>query len=226
MFTSSRKSFLSCALLGTAFAGAMVIGASNINAQIILTPPVGVGNGNPVIAPNGSNFNWTYSILLGPGTSVASGDSFAIVDFGGFVGTPTLTNLLSSGFTVSQTYAYLLGGMQDTNPTGNGYNDPATADVVLTYNGPTISNSSYSATMPLGDLTLTAEVSTSKSGGISSVSEYYPSGNADQYSATTPVPSVAIPAGPLPLPATFWPGLGTLAAMALVGGVKLRKKFV
>ncbi len=226
MFTSSRKSFLSCALLGTAFAGAMVIGASNINAQIILTPPVGVANGNPVIAPNGSNFNWTYSISLGADTSVASGDSFAIVDFGGFIGTPVLTGSLATDFTVSQTYAYLAGGLQDTSPLAYGYNDPTVADVVLTYSGPTISNTNISSITSLGTLTLTTTASIPTSAWISSVSEYYPAGNAEQYSATADVPNVPLPAGPLPLPAAFWPGLGTLAAIAMAGGVKLRKKFV
>ena len=226
MFSFSAKSNLSCALLGAAVAGAMVVGASNIEAQIILTPPVGVANGNPVITPIGLNYNWTYSISLGADTSVASGDSFAIVDFGGFIGTPTLTSSLSSGFTLSQTYAYLAGGLQDTSPLAYGYNDPTVADVVLTYSGPTISNTSSINDLVLGTLTLVTDSNTTQSKWISSVSKYYPSGNTDEFSAAADVPGSPLPAGPLPLPATFWPGLGTLAAMALVGGVKLRKKFV
>lgn len=226
MFMLSKKSKLSCALLGAAIASTMLVGGSNVDAQIILTPPVGVANGNPVITASGANFNWTYSISLGADTSVATGDSFAIVDFGGFIGTPTLTGSLASGFTVSQTYAYLSGGLQDTNSLAYGYNDPTVADVVLTYSGPTISNTSPSSNMILGNITLTTTASIPTSGFISSASEYYPSGNAEQYSATADVPNAPLPAGPLPLPATFWPGLGTLAAIAMAGGVKLRKKFV
>ncbi len=227
MFASSRKSLLSCALLGAAVVGAMAMGTSKVDAQIILTPPVGVANGNPVITSlGGGDYSWTYSISLGADTSVATGDSFAIVDFGGFIGTPTLAGSLASGFTVSQTYAYLAGGLQDTNPAGYGYNDPTVADVVLTYSGTTISNTSGSAISPLGTLVLTTTASIPKSGWISSASEYYPSGDAEQFSATADVPDAPLAAGPLPLPAMLWPGLGTLAAIAISGAMKMRKRIV
>ena len=110
-----------------ALAGVMGWTVSNAGAQIVLTPPVGSTQSppNPSIASLGSGmYGWTYSISLGPDTSVSNGDSVAIVDFGGYIGTPTLTVSLSSNFTVSQTGAYLAGGLQDTNPLAYGYNNP------------------------------------------------------------------------------------------------------
>lgn len=208
-----------------ALAGVMGWTVSNAGAQIVLTPPVGSTQSppNPSIASLGSGmYGWTYSISLGPDTSVSNGDSVAIVDFGGYIGTPTLTVSLSSNFTVSQTGAYLAGGLQDTNPLAYGYNNPSVSDVVLTYTGSGLQNTNSLSDTLLGTITLVTDTNTVKTEWVSSKSAYYPSGSPDEYSAAADVPAAPLP---VPLPAAFWPGLGTMAAMALAGGLKLRKKF-
>ena len=73
-------------------AGVLVLGASNADSQIILTPPVGQAQAptNPHITGSSGSYQWAYSISIGYGTQISSGDSFAITDFGDFTN-PTFT---------------------------------------------------------------------------------------------------------------------------------------
>lgn len=226
MFSFSGKSKLSCALLGAAVAGAM--GATNVGAQIVLTSPYGSLSTNPIVSAVTGGYSWVYSLALQPNTGVASGDSFAVIDFGGYVSaTWSLTN--NSGWAISEAYVYNPGAIY--SPPTSPANSPSVADVILTYTGSSFGNGS-SSEVALGTLTLvtTSEIATPSTLGSISLGSYGFSDispSTDGYNQTNVlVPGSPLPAGPLPLPATFWPGLGTLAAMALVGGVKLRKKFV
>ena len=224
-------------------AGVLVLGASNADSQIILTPPVGQAQAptNPHITGSSGSYQWAYSISIGYGTQISSGDSFAITDFGGFTN-PTFTaasvsytlgaNSADFAVTAPLTYSFPAGASSTV------YGDnPAITDAVVTYSGPTLrSNStvtvgSYSIPISLliGTLTLTTTTNavSPTEGLIASTSEYYPATtNHDYYTAPADVPLASTPAGSLPLPAAFWPGLGTLVTIALVGGVKLRNRFI
>ncbi len=209
MFSFSGKSKLSCALLGAAVAGAMAIGATNVGAQIVLTSPYGSLSTNPIVTPVTSGYSWVYSLALQPNTGVASGDSFAVIDFGGYVSaTWSLTN--NSGWGISEAYVYNPGAIY--SPPTSPANSPSVADVILTYTGSTFGNGTGSA-VALGTLTLVTTSGTATPSTLGSISlgsygfaDLSPS--TDGYNQTNVlVPGQPLAAGPLPLPATFWPGL-------------------
>jgi hypothetical protein len=59
------------------------------------------------------------------------------------------------------------------------------------------------------------------------VATHAPNGQYDGNPANVDVPDVGgTPLAPLSLPAAFWPGLLTLASMAVVGGLRLRRRIV
>jgi hypothetical protein len=99
------------------------------NAQAGLIPT------NVTVTPDGSNFRWTYAVVVTTDVHVQTGDFFTIYDFNGLVTGPggSLTTVTTpSGWTVSSQ-------MVGPTPNGTAPNDSATVpNLTFTYNGPTI----------------------------------------------------------------------------------------
>lgn len=231
MFSFSGKSKLSCVLLGAAVAGAMVMGSQSAQAEMDLR-----FDGASVPANGPTAFNYTLEVggVDGGLANISTNDYFVIVGFGA---TPTggpvsnigsawkITSITSSTLsTVSPAPAGLAYGVygadnlsvQDGNSISLAQATSQAPDLLFQYTGisPISSPINFAVYSPLKYMQKGTELGYYTEDAKTSADGIY-------------VPTTAgLPAGPLPLPATFWPGLGTLAAMALVGGVKLRKKFV
>ncbi len=227
MFSFSGKSKLSCALLGAAVAGAMALGATNASAELVVIYDGGVNNGN-------NTFTYNYTLNVNNNytpASISSSDYFVLVGAGqdtlsgltNWTATPITSSSspLPTGlsYTNSDTTLTVTNGSQSStaNLLSNG-SSGYLSDLLVKYSGTgttTATPLTFSLTSSYGSLLPSSDL------------WYYKTGtDVGAQTVDIPAPGGTLPAGPLPLPATFWPGLGTLAAMALVGGVKLRKKFV
>jgi hypothetical protein len=97
----------------------LALGAVEVKAGLL---PVNVN-----ITPAGSNFNYTYSVVLTSDTVLKSGDFFTVYDFQGLAGGSTQP----SGFTFSSSNVGPTPA--GTLPTDN----PTIANATWTWNGPT-----------------------------------------------------------------------------------------
>jgi len=80
------------------------------------------------VTPDGSNFRWTYGVVVTTDVNVNPGDSFTIYDFGSLVNGSIVA---PAGWTAST---------QNTGPARNGTNpldDPTIPNLTFTYNGST-----------------------------------------------------------------------------------------
>ena len=230
MFASSRKSLLSCALLAAAVAGGvgLVGGSGAADAQLIVSLESGT---NPTVVSAGV-YDWTYNVT-----------------FYGNVNDPTGTNsdyILMTGFSSAD---WLSGTQNAVTISGVSSTDWSFSQVTGVGN-PVYSGLTVTSASPTNIQGLEITFNGYKSGDASIVSgttgtinilDSLNSDNTDTYyfnlhqdtsttgyagnSSTIMPASVNITGQPLPVPAALWPGLGTLAVMALVGGLRLRKRF-
>lgn len=231
-----------------AFAGLMSAGLQRADAEISL--PNNFVPDNPIIKLVGgsgayaSDYKWTYTLTVDVGSGVQSGDQLAFIDFAGYNAAAENalggTNFLGVGATLgdwslattndvltdpSVPLADVMG-LQDTNPSHAAYDNPNILDLVLTYNGSTGVGEASSGSVALGTFTFISSIgSYTRSGhlgyNISSASGspvVYTSGHVNG-NDTLDTPAV-------PLPAAFWPGLLTIGGMAVVGGLRMRRRTV
>ena len=207
--------------------GLMSAGVQTAQAQLELQPLGATtfpGNGNPAVSYNGTNDTYTYNLSL--------------VNPSGSADNLLLTSTTSAGyyqgtFSISGFVNYVAGSfVQSGGPTGQSWslNYTSTPDTLtLDYTGTDIT-ASPGTTVSLGEFQFNSTSGPSAIGNYSStVTQTDPSGTPagyDGYSSAVQVPNSSVVAAPLPLPAAFWPGLLTLGGMAVVGGLRLRRRTV
>lgn len=202
-----------------AVVGLMSAGIQTTEAQIVMTPPgtnYYPGSGNPYIssATTGDD-TWAYVLGLQDPSASGSSTNVYLVGSGNDQGTFTIT-----GFA-----GYITGSA--VLPTGWGLTVSGT-DLTLTYTGST-EDATPGETNPLGTFYFGSKYGPSAIGGFSSSAGAGSSStnlSPDTNSTNVQVPNSSNPAAPLPLPAAFWPGLMTLGGMAVVGGLRLRRRAV
>ncbi len=202
-----------------ACAGLICASGQTAQAQIVLTSASPVGtNGNVA-----GTYDFTYYLTFGAAgtTLLGSGTNQAFVSLAlngtssDLVTVPTLT-LTNSG--VAGTF----GSSADTTTDGGTY--------VWTYNGSTYTSGGTEA---LGYITVVSSTPNAVVGpglnyttrAADNVTVSSPSGQTDLTQKQVKVPgSSGTPLSAAPLPVAVWPALVTLAGMAVVGGLKLRRR--
>src|SRR5262245_7258282 len=83
--------------------GKMLLVTAALVGSAALAPSVKAGMIPTTVSvtPDGSNFRWTYGVVVTTDVNVNKGDSFTIYDFGGLVGPETIT--MPVGWNVNQT---------------------------------------------------------------------------------------------------------------------------
>lgn len=231
MFASSRKSLLSCALLAAAVAGGvgLVGGSGTADAQLIVALASGT---NPKPTNVAGVYDWTYNVTFYGNVTPPTGTNSDYILMTGFSSADWLSGT-QNAVTISGVSSTDWSFSQVTgvgNPVYNGLNVTSASPtniqgLEITFNG----YKSGDASIVSGT---TGTISILDSLNSNNVDTYYfnlhqdtpTTGYAGNSSTIMPA-SVNITGQPLPVPAALWPGLGTLAVMALVGGLRLRKRF-
>ncbi|MHB1768825.1 MAG: hypothetical protein ACYCUV_13370 [Phycisphaerae bacterium] len=226
--------------------GLMSAGVQTADAQLELlpAPPGGSGVANPAVSPIVSGtyagdysysyyvgVQWTgsssYSLQLSNSTANPNYFSLAFNDYvssSGYTNTPTTfaTNFFSPAATNN------VATQNDWTPS---YNNGV---ITLTFTGAnpiTVTSSTsgpagtYESVAALGEFTFISSIgpgSTPEKLFNSSIDEVTNTGSF--YTIVTQGTNAIGPA--LPLPAAFWPGLLTLGGMAVVGGLRMRRRTV
>ncbi len=197
-----KRSALSALATGAIAAAASLMSGSSSSAAII---PV-----DPVVAPAGSNFMWTYDTYLTILSQVQTGDYFIIYDFGGYVAgsifTPSAAWVGSTSLVTAPPPGVTL--LEADNP--------GLTNLVFTYVGaPTIVNPSFLASVGLGRF---GAVSTGDSARIDLVAYNNHDNSNPAGSPATGQNAVQVPFGaPIPEPTA-------VAALALLAPLGLRRR--
>ena len=224
--------------------GLMTAGVRVANAQITLAPPLGIGaGGNPVVTPDSKNpgeWTWSYVMQIGNGSVLEAPTTsggittyntyFVLTDFAGYDATAqssllTLGANPGTGLTPAGSSWTITTPATISVPGITVADSPYVNDLVVEYTGTTQSNATT------GNISLgTFQFDSMYGPGNANISGYEQS-LVGETTLTGGVvlqgnyqANVAIPAAPLP--AAFWPGLMTLGGMAVVGGLRLRRRAV
>lgn len=225
--------------------GLMSAGVQTANAQLELSAPVVTNN-----ATNAGVYDWTYTVTLQPTSSVetlSAGSYFDLSLASDSELVKVNNSYYTSNFLDNSKWAAFNGNTNTSDLYGSAmYNGSGVAAGAGGYIGTvTIYSSTDRATvvgynyftqqsgsnsLPDG-ITVGTTSSTSSGPDFASLTNEKPvsgSVNPSYYSASAYIPSLSgsTVLSPLPLPAAFWPGLMTLGGMAVVGGLRLRRRSV
>jgi hypothetical protein len=164
---------------------------------------------NVTITPDGSNFRWTYAVVVTTDVHVQSGDFFTIYDFGG------LTSLASvatpAGWAVTS-------AMVGPTPAGTSPSDSATIpNLTFTYTGPTITGQ-----VGLGNFWAISTFGNSTTSDFTSITQTNSSGRSEANITTTNVPVPGISNTPEPATLAMF-GLG-LPVFGIGGWLRRRMR--
>jgi hypothetical protein len=207
-------------LAGTVAAvGLLSVGVHRVSAEIVIS----LASTSPNPSPLGPNdYKWSYNLTF-DGT-VNSGDSFIMTGFSGadwLSGPENSVDLDSGSWSFTQVTSQTIPIYKGTTITGSLQNNIQGLEV--TYNGTspiTVSSTPVTTTLTLTDQLSSQNIDTY---WWKLSDENTSGGNSGDGNAIMPA-SVNITGQPLPLPAAFWPGLMTLGGMAVVGGLRLRRR--
>ncbi len=134
------------------------------------------------IMADGSNFRYSYGVVLSSNTMLHTGDYFTIYDFQGLM---PGSNLQPANFTFSS--APVGPTPAGTNPVDN----PAIANVTWTYNGP----SAVVGQVGLGNFMVDSQYGSNQTGVFAAITQRTVGGQNDSNitEATVPIPSVPAP---------------------------------
>ncbi len=138
---------------------------------------------NVSIAPDGSNFRWTYAVVVTTDVKVNPGDYFTIYDFGGIVpggvgGLDKIANVVApADWTVTS-------GMVGPTPAGtNPADDPSIPNLTFTYSGAAINGQ-----QGLGNFSAISQFSDRVSSDFTSISHRQVDGRVEANITSTDVP--------------------------------------
>lgn len=222
-----------------AAAGLMSTGSQTAQAQLELTSPVITVDANSTT--NNPIYDWTYTLNLTPsgasdgvnsefGLALASDNLLTKAGASGSYYTFTPT---SGTWTTSFNNGDFYGTDSVTSGTVNGGVVGTLVLTTTTLNATPVGLYGFISTGSSGSPTgITAVLSTSNSQATDFASYNTEIGgtgttpNVYGESVYTPSLNGAVVLSPLPLPAAFWPGLLTLGGMAVVGGLRLRRRAI
>ena len=219
--------------------GLMSAGVQTAQAQLELSSPVITVDANSSV--NNPIYDWTYTLNLTPsvasdgvnsefGLALASDNMLTSSGASGsdYTFTPT-----SGTWTTSFNDGDFYGTDKVTSGTVNGGVVGTLVLTTTTLNATPVGVYGFIATGSSGSPTgISAVLSNSNSQATDFASYNTETGgtgtspNVFGESVYTPSLSGAFVLSPLPLPAAFWPGLMTLGGMAVVGGLRLRRRSV
>ena len=222
--------------------GLMSAGVQTANAQLELSAPVVTNDANTA-----GVYDWTYTVSLQPSNETLSNGSYFDLSMASdsqlvknSSGNYYSSNFLgTSGWSAmtfnSQNYGEALynpnpaAGLAVTGTTIGTFTIYSSTDHA-TVVGSNYFSEKFSGSAPSG---IQQNSTTSSNSGPDFASLTYEtpasgSVNPAYYSASAYIPSFggSTVLSPLPLPAAFWPGLLTLGGMAVVGGLRLRRRTV
>ncbi len=210
--------------------GLMSASVQTATAEIVLT------SSSPVetLGTAPGTYDFTYYLDFGnPNVTLMSSGTYAATVSLTLAGTdsslsstPTLT-VVDTGITAAGGAFGAAGGISSTNTSTNG----------LTYqwNYTGGSYTSLSQNEAIGYITVVSNTPNAidpignnySSIAAKNVATNNLNGQSDENLANVDVPNITgTPLASLPLPAAFWPGLLTLGGMAVVGGLRLRRRTV
>ena len=222
-----------------AFAGLMSAGVQTARAQLEISAPIVTND----LTTSGV-YDWTYTISLQPsGSTLANPSEFALSmasnselvqvngsyyssTFLGSNGWSALDNIYSSPMLYGEaTFAGTSGTLSGTIGTFTIYSNTDHATTI----GSTIF--SFPETNSVTTLVASANPGTVINSTFASLTNEDPANsgvNPSTYTSPALIPSLngSVVLSPLPLPAAFWPGLLTIGGMAVVGGLRLRRRTV
>lgn len=213
--------------------GLMSAGVQTAQAEFtLLIPPSPVITVDSASTQSNMLYDWTYSLTLGGATDASSGSyfEFALSSTSGYVG--YRFNLVNpSDWTLSPNDAGFYGKDVYGGPVLTAGSSLGSFTIVTTdgFHGTYATPTSFTVTSRGGD-PATYQVNPVTDGtGTDFASLINPgTSTADFNTQGAVVPDINgdVPESPLTLPAAFWPGLMTLGGMAVVGGLRLRRRAV
>ncbi len=211
--------------------GLMSAGVQTAQAEFtLLIPPSPVITVDSASTSSNMLYDWTYSLTLGGASNASSGSyfEFALSSNSGYEGYKSnLVNPSDWTLTSSDTGFYgkdVYGGPALSAGSSLGSFTIVTTDGFRgTYTTPT----SFTVSSTGGDPSSYKVNPVTDGSGTDFASLINPGTSTADYSTQgVVVPDISgnIPESPLPLPTAFWPGLFTLGGMAVVGGLRLRRR--
>ena len=203
-----------------ACAGLLSAGVQTANAQIVLTSV------SPVITePTFGNYLYTYTIQFGDTGNIMSSGAYVQLGIipGALGGNPTIPsiNVSNGGVSADGSFAspvvtssgaytfYKWSFTSNTNYTSNNTDGLVIGTITLTSN----TNNEIIPTLQQKDGNFQSDLPADAVGGF--------------VGTNTPIPDInGTPLAPLSLPVAVWPGLLTLVGMAVIGGLRLRRRVI
>ena len=237
-----------------AFAGLMSAGVQTAQAQLELVPnPGGSGSlANPQVSATSGGYNYTYYMGIVNGATNATVFTLSNLDNGAatpgstasdglnYSGAGYTGSILNNFFQISDFNGYVSDATNTANwGTYNGATTPTGTTIQLTANDWTLVQTGSTLTMYYigpnlqvspGNTDLIGAFTFKSTIGPGSVPRNNFDSTINNGGAGTQPPVINVNTGvevpSLPLPAAFWPGLLTIGGMAVVGGLRMRRRTV
>ena len=201
--------------------GILSAGVQTSSAEIALVLDPSLATNPDPIAPN--NYEWAYTLSF-QGT-VNNGDYFIMTGF-------QASDFISGAIAINSTDWSFSSVTNASIPIWSGTTNSGVAEsgiqgIMVSYTG-TTALTGGSTTSPLNTtLTMYDKLGSQNTDKYwwSLSNENTSGGNSGSGNVSMP-DAVNITGQPLPLPAAFWPGLLTLGGMAVVGGLRMRRRTV
>ena len=137
------------------------------------------------VQPEAGNFRWTYSVVLPTDMKLQAGNYFTIYDFAGY---QAGSGMVTSAFpdpAYSSYWAVTTHPLGQTPNLVNPTDDPAIDNLTFTYSGPDIPSGDGS----LGNFVAASLYGTTKAGSFAAINPQAKSGDIDQNTTLTLVPT-------------------------------------
>ena len=193
--------------------GFLAMSPAPVSAQIVLS------GSSPVVSGTSPNYLYDYTVDLADGATLSNSSTTQSIFSISWLASSDVTGVTYTG---DLNNSALWSVTSSTNAV-SGFG--LSAKYIGTASNPTSGPAPSSGVTLIGDFILTS--STYKESVTNTWSSATPGtvGYPDTNSNPTLIPDTAgTITAPLPLPAAFWPGLLTLGGMAVVGGLRMRRR--
>jgi hypothetical protein len=165
---------------------------------------------NVSITPDGSNFRWTYAVVVTTDVKVNPGDYFTIYDFGGMI----------PGSAVAPTGWTFSSAKMGPTPAGtNPADDPGISNATFTYSGSPINGQ-----QGLGNFMINSQFGDAVSSDFTSISHRQVDGRSEANITSTNVPVPGDSPATTPEPATLAMFSFGLPVLGILRFLRLRRR--